>query len=157
MTNINATADTMVTEVPNGDLSKVITAFNGVRKGIYARTKDSADGAVSITDMAMFIAAARVLTDKLEHYTDLYTKALKDAGVAKYDFEELGRTVAITKGRALSKIDNEAFSLMTLDEIKAAATLTEKGLKEIKRSDLIDKYRVVTGESSPAIQVKLLK
>jgi hypothetical protein len=140
-------------EVPNGDITRAITDFNSVRKMVAAR---SAEG-VSLQDMAYFVAAARVLSDKIGHYVDLYSQSLKDAGAAQYDFVDVGRTVSISEGRALSEISKEAFDELTLEQIKVVATLTEKGLKEAKRSDLIDKYKIVNGKSSPVLSIKILK
>jgi hypothetical protein len=139
-------------EVPNGDITKAITEFNGVRKAVAGR---SAEG-ISLQDMAYFVAAAKVLSDKIGHYVELYTKSLKEAGVAQYDFVDVGRTVSVSEGRSVSEISKDAFDDLTMEQIKAAATLTEKGLKEIKRSDLIDKYKTVTGKTAPVLTVKAL-
>jgi hypothetical protein len=142
-----------VQEAPNGDITKAISDFNSVRKQVASRSAER----VSLQDMAYFVAAAKVLSDKIGHYVDLYTAALKDAGTSRYDFVDVGRTVTVSEGRAVSEISKDAFDDLTMDQIKAAATLTEKGLKEIKRCDLIDKYKTVTGKSSPVLSVKSLK
>jgi hypothetical protein len=142
-----------IQEAPNGDITRAITDFNSVRKAVASR---SADG-VSIQDMAYFVAAARVLSDKIGHYVDLYSLVLRDAGKASYDFVDVGRTVSVSDGRSQSEISKKAFDELTLDEIKAVAVITEKSLKDAKRSDLIDKYKVVTGKTTPAISIKMLK
>jgi hypothetical protein len=142
-----------IQEVPNGDITRAITDFNNVRKAVAAR---SADG-VSLQDMAYFVAAAKVLSDKIGHYSDLYGRALKEAGQASYDFVDVGRTVSVSDGRNQSEISKDAFDELTLDEIKIAAVLTEKSLKDAKRSDLIDKYKVNTGKTQPVLSVKILK
>ena len=145
--------ENQILEVPNGDITRAITDFNTVRKTVASR---SADG-VSIRDMAYFVAAARVLSDKIGHYVDLYSQSLKEVGRASYDFVDVGRTVSVSDGRSQTEISKEAFDELTLDEIKAVAVLTEKGLKEAKRSDLIDKYKVVTGKTQPILLIKMLK
>lgn len=142
-----------VQEVPNGDITRAVTDFNHVRKNVAERSTDG----ISIKDMAYFVAAAKVLSDKIGHYVDLYSQALKDAGAASYDFVDVGRTVAVSEGRSQSEISKGAFDELTLDEIKVVATLTEKALKEAKRLDLIDKYKVVTGRTAPVLSVKNLK
>lgn len=144
-----------ITEVPNGDISKAITEFNGVRRGIHDRAET--DGGISAKDMAMFIAASKTLSDKIKHYVDLYTEALRNAGIASYDFVELGKTVAVAKGRAITEIDGAAFDYLNTNELRIAAKLTEKGLKEAKRSDLIDKFKHTTGESALTVTVKTIK
>jgi uncharacterized protein (UPF0264 family) len=142
-----------IQEVPNGDITRAVSDFNSVRKAVASR---SADG-VSIQDMAYFIAAAKVLADKIGHYVDLYSRTLKDAGKASYDFVDVGRTVSVSEGRSQSEISKKAFDELTLDEIKLAAVITEKGLKEAKRSDLIDKYKTATGKTAPVLSIKALK
>jgi hypothetical protein len=142
-----------IQEVPNGDITKAITDFNSVRKTVASRSTEG----IAIQDMAYFVAAAKVLSDKIGHYVDLYSQALKGAGQASYDFVDVGRTVSVSDGRSQSEISKEAFDELTLDEIKVVALITEKGLKEAKRSDLIDKYKVVTGKTAPVLSVKNLK
>jgi hypothetical protein len=144
---------TQIQEAPNGDITKAITNFNSIRKTVALR---SADG-ISIQDMAYFIAAARVLSDKIGHYVDMYSQVLKDAGTASYDFVDVGRTVSVSDGRSQSEISKKAFDELTLDEIKSVSVITERGLKEAKRSDLIDKYKIITGKTAPVISIKILK
>lgn len=150
-----AESQEMVTEVPNGDISKAVAEFNAVRRGIHDRAES--DGGVGARDMAMFVAAAKILSDKIKHYVDIYTEALRGAGVADYDFVELGRTVSVAKGRAITEIDGAAFDYLNVAELRVAAKLTEKGLKEAKRSDLIDKFKRTTGESALSLTVKAIK
>jgi hypothetical protein len=143
----------LIQEVPNGDITKAIADFNGVRKAVASRSENG----ISIHDMAYFVASAKVLSEKIGHYVDLYSQTLKESGPASYDFVDVGRTVSVSDGRSKSEISNLVFDELSLDEIKAVAVITEKSLKEAKRSDLLDKYKVVTGKSQPVLSIKSLK
>ena len=57
----------------------------------------------------------------------------------------------------MSEISNDAMDEMNLAEIKAAAKLTEKGLKDAGRADLITKYKSVTGKKAPSLIIGALK
>jgi hypothetical protein len=143
---------TCIQEVPNGDITRAVSDFNSVCKAVASR---SADG-VSLQDMAYFIAAAKVLSGKIGYYVDLYSQMLKDAGKASYDFVDVGRTVSVSEGRSQFEISKKVFDDLTLDEIKLAAAITEKGLKEAKRNDLIDKYKTAIGKTALILSIRAL-
>ena len=75
----------------------------------------------------------------------------------KEDIVDLGKSVWLQEGAKMSEISNEAMNEMNLEEIKVAAKLTEKGLKDAGRDDLISKYKSVTGQKAPSLKIGLIR
>ena len=62
-----------------------------------------------------------------------------------FEFPDLGVKVMGVKGASLSKIADGIFNELSLEEIKRCASITEKGLKDIGKADLIAKYKSLRG------------
>ena len=106
-------------------------------------------------DKAHFLAVARNLTDALEYYTKLWGGAVANQEES-FDFPDLGVTVSPKAGGNTTKISAEIFSELSMDEIKKAATVTEKALKEIGKGDLIERFKVITGSRANSVSYKSL-
>lgn len=145
----------IVKEVPNEILQHELIKFGGICKEL--RDTFNTNKELHSKDIAKFLVAAEILQSSIDYYKDIYANALKEEGVAQYDFVDLNKYLRVTKGRAITEISNDAFEDLSLDEIRQAAKLTEKGLTAISRADVIDKYKKVLREASPSILIKALK
>lgn len=146
--------------LPESTHFQALVDFRDVCESIqnnYVNSGDNpADRHLSYDDMARYVVAASVLLDKIDELKDFYATELKDAGIAVYEFIDLHRKLQITKGRAVTEISKDAFDELSLEEIKKASKLTEKGLIDIKRNDIIEKYKKVLREASPTLSVRTL-
>lgn len=142
------------TRLPNGDISVPLKALEKELKATIAKGTEQG---LSLQDKARFIAVAKEFTDALAYYTDAWTSEIKSKETFKEDFVDLGKSVFLREGASMSEISNDAMDEMNLAEIKAAAKLTEKGLKDAGRADLIAKYKSVTGKKAPSLIVGALK
>jgi hypothetical protein len=57
----------------------------------------------------------------------------------------------------MTEITSDVFNELTIPEIKIAAKVTEKGLKDANRAELITKYKIDTGKKAPALKITALK
>jgi hypothetical protein len=149
----------MTIKVPNGDVSKAVTAFNSEVKAINAACA-GVSGEFSEPDnhmKARFLAAWKILSEKVEYYTGDWEKQLKEIPGFKEDFVDLDRSVYLQEGAKMTEISEGVFDELTLPEIKIAAKVTEKGLKEANRAELITKYKADTGKKAPSLKITPLK
>ena len=140
--------------IPNGDISTPLKAFEKELKALVAKANE---GDLTLQDKARFIAVAKEFTDAVSYYTDAWTSEIKGLPSFKEDYIDLGKSVYLREGASMSEINNAAMDEMNLAEIKQAAKLTEKGLKDAGRADLISKYKIVTGKKAPSLVVSALK
>jgi hypothetical protein len=150
----------MTIKVPNGDVSKAITAFNSEVKAINAACTGEDAGTFIEPDntrKARFLAAWKILCDKVEYYTDDWEKQLKGIPNFKEDFVDLDKSVYLQEGVKMTEISTDAFDELTASEIKIAAKITEKGLKDANRPDIISKYKIETGRKAPSLRITALK
>jgi hypothetical protein len=150
----------MTIKVPNGDVSKAATAFNSEVKAINIACTDKNTGAFLEPDNALkarFLAAWRILCEKVEYYANDWEKQLKEIPNFKEDFVDLDRSVYLQEGAKMTEISANIFDELTLTEIKIAAKVSEKGLKDANRHDLISKYKIETGRKAPSLKITALK
>jgi hypothetical protein len=150
----------MTIKVPNGDVSKALTAFNSEIKGINTACAGVAAGEFTEPDnhmKARFLAAWKILCEKVEYYTNDWEKQLKEIPGFKEDFVDLDRSVWLQEGAKMTEITSDVFNELTIPEIKIAAKVTEKGLKDANRAELITKYKIDTGKKAPALKITALK
>ena len=142
-------------KLPNGDVSQFITAMNKELSSI--KEKGTTEG-LTIKDKAHFLAVAKNLTSAIEYYTKLWGAELvrEMDSESKFEFNDLGVTVAIKNGGNNSEIGSAIFDELSLDEIKKVAKVTEKGLKEIGKEDLIARYKIITGQRANSVMYKSL-
>lgn len=151
-------------KLPNGDVSQFMTAMNKELSSI--KEKGTTEG-LTIKDKAHFLAVAKKLTDAVEYYTKLWgAELVKEMDpTSQFAFTDLGVTVAIKKGGDASEISPEIFDELSLDEIKRAAKITEKSLKDLyknelfgntKADNLIAKYKKITGARANSVMYKSL-
>ena len=148
--------DKLINEkLPNGDVSQFMTQMN--KELSVVKEKGTTEG-LTIKDKAHFLAVAKLLISSIEYYTKLWSaEIVKDMNPdTEFDFADLGQIVAIKNGGSLSKIADGIFDELTKDELKKCATVTEKGLKEIGKVDLIKKYKVITGNKANSVMYKSL-
>ena len=113
-------------KLPNGDVSQFMTLMNKELSSI--KEKGTTEG-LTIKDKAHFLAVAMNLTSAIEYYTKLWgAELVKEMDSdAKFEFPDLGVTVAIKNGGNNSEINSAIFDELSLDEIKKVAKVTEKG------------------------------
>ena len=98
------------------------------------------------------------LLDAVEYYTKLWGKEMVEtveSGV-NFSFPDLGTTVTIKNGGNNSEISSEIFDELSLDEIKKAAKISEKSLKDIGKETLIAKDKKITGAKANSVMYKSL-
>jgi hypothetical protein len=142
-------------KLPNGDVSQFMTAMNKELSSV--KEKGTTTG-LTIKDKAHFLAVAKNLTSAIEYYTKLWGAELvkeMDA-TSQFEFNDLGVTVAIKNGGNNSEIGSAIFDELTLEEIKKIAKVTEKALKDNGKSNLIEKYKVITGQKANSVMYKSL-
>lgn len=142
-------------KLPNGDVSMFMTQMN--KELTSVKEKGTTEG-LTIKDKAHFLAVAKSLTDAIEYYTKLWGSELvkeMDA-TSQFAFNDIGKIVAIKTGGNNSEISSAIFDELSLDEIKAVAKVTEKGLKEIGKEDLIKKHKIITGQRANSVMYKSL-
>ena len=142
-------------KLPNGDVSQFMTAMNKELSSI--KEKGTTEG-LTIKDKAHFLAVAKNLTSAIEYYTKLWgAELVKEMDSdAKFEFNDLGVTVAIKNGGNNSEINSAIFDELSLEEIKKVAKVTEKALKDNGKSDLIEKYKIITGQRANSVMYKSL-
>ena len=142
-------------KLPNGDVSQFMTLMNKELSSV--KEKGTTEG-LTIKDKAHFLAVAKNLTSAIEYYTKLWgAELVKEMDSdAKFEFNDLGVTVSIKNGGNNSEINSAIFDELSLDEIKRVAKVTEKGLKEIGKEDLIKKHKVITGQKANSVIYKSL-
>ena len=142
-------------KLPNGDVSQFMTAMNKELSSV--KEKGTTEG-LTIKDKAHFLAVARNLTKAIEYYTELWSKeVVKEMDSdAKFEFNDLGVTVAIKNGGNNSEIGSAIFDELSLEEIKKIAKVTEKALKDNGKSNLIEKYKIITGQKANSVMYKSL-
>ena len=142
-------------KLPNGDVSQFMTAMNKELSSI--KEKGTTEG-LTIKDKAHFLAVAKNLTSAIEYYTKLWGGELaKEMDLdAKFEFNDIGVTVAIKNGGNNSEISSEIFNELSLEEIKKVAKVTEKALKDNGKSELIEKYKKITGQKANSVMYKSL-
>ena len=142
-------------KLPNGDVSQFMTIMNKELSSV--KEKGTTEG-LTIKDKAHFLAVAKNLTSAIEYYTKLWgAELVKEMDSdAKFEFKDLGQIVAIKTGGNNSEIGSAIFDELSLDEIKRIAKVTEKGLKEIGKEDLIKKHKVITGQKANSVMYKSL-
>ena len=142
-------------KLPNGDVSQFMTLMNKELSSI--KEKGTTEG-LTIKDKAHFLAVAKTLTGAIEYYTKLWSSELvkeMEPG-SEFNFNDLGTTVSIKSGGNNSEISSTIFDELSLDEIKKAAKVTEKGLKEIGKEELIAKHKIITGQKANSVMYKSL-
>ena len=142
-------------KLPNGDVSQFMTAMNKELSSI--KEKGTTEG-LTIKDKAHFLAVAKNLTSAIEYYTKLWGAELvkeMDA-TSQFAFNDLGVTVVIKNGGNNSEIGSAIFDELSLEEIKKVAKVTEKALKDNGKSDLIEKYKIITGQRANSVMYKSL-
>ena len=142
-------------KLPNGDVSQFMTAMN---KELSSVKEKGTTECLTIKDKAHFLAVAKNLTSAIEYYTKLWgAELVKEMDPeATFDFNDLGTTVAIKNGGNNSEISSEIFDELSLDEIKKVAKVTEKALKDNGKSELIEKYKKITGQKANSVMYKSL-
>lgn len=142
-------------KLPNGDVSQFMTVMNKELSSI--KEKGTTKG-LTIKDKAHFLAVAKNLTSAIEYYTKLWgAELIKEMDSnAKFEFNDLGVTVAIKKGGNSSEINPAIFDALSLEEIKKIAKVTETALKDNGKSDLIEKYKIITGTRANSVMYKSL-
>ena len=142
-------------KLPNGDVSQFMTQMNKELSSV--KEKGTTEG-LTIKDKAHFLAVAKNLTSAIEYYTKLWGAELvkeMDA-TSQFAFNDLGVTVAIKNGGNNSEINSAIFDVLSLEEIKKVAKVTEKALKDNGKSDLIEKYKIITGQKANSVMYKSL-
>lgn len=142
-------------KLPNGDVSQFMTMMNKELSSI--KEKGTTEG-LTIKDKAHFLAVAKNLTSAIEYYTKLWGAELvkeMDA-TSQFAFNDLGVTVAIKNGGNNSEINSAIFDELSLEEIKKIAKVTEKALKDNGKSNLIEKYKIITGQKANSVMYKSL-
>ena len=139
-------------KLPNGDISSKLTEMN---KELGTIKAVGTENGMSLKDKAHFLAVAKSLTSAIEYYSKLWGGEIA-ASEETFEFPDLGVKVMGVKGGSLSKIADRIFDELSLEEIKKCASVTEKGLKEIGKADLIQKYKEITGNKANSCQVKTL-
>ena len=142
-------------KLPNGDVSQFMTMMNKELSSI--KEKGTTEG-LTIKDKAHFLAVAKNLTSAIEYYTKLWgAELVKEMDSdSKFEFNDLGVTVAIKNGGNNSEINSAIFDELSLEEIKKVAKVTEKALKDNGKADLIEKYKVITGQKANSVMYKSL-
>lgn len=142
-------------KLPNGDVSQFMTTMNKELSSI--KEKGTTEG-LTIKDKAHFLAVAKNLTSAIEYYTKLWgAELVKEMNAtSQFEFPDLGVTVVIKNGGNNSEINSAIFDELSLDEIKKVAKVTEKGLKEIGKEDLIAKHKIITGARANSVMYKSL-
>lgn len=142
-------------KLPNGDVSQFLTQMNKELSSI--KEKGTTEG-LTIKDKAHFLAVAKNLTGAIEYYTKLWgAELVKEMDLnAKFEFNDLGVTVAIKKGGNSSEINPAIFDALSLEEIKKIAKVTETALKDNGKSYLIEKYKIITGQKANSVMYKSL-
>lgn len=142
-------------KLPNGDVSQFLTQMNKELSSI--KEKGTTEG-LTIKDKAHFLAVAKNLTSAIEYYTKLWgAELVKEMDSdAKFEFNDLGVTVAIKNGGNNSEINSAIFDELSLEEIKKVAKVTEKALKDNGKADLIEKYKIITGQKANSVMYKSL-
>ena len=142
-------------KLPNGDVSQFMTMMNKELSSI--KEKGTTEG-LTIKDKAHFLAVAKNLTSAIEYYTKLWgAELVKEMDSdSKFEFNDLGVTVAIKNGGNNSEINSAIFDELSLDEIKKVAKVTEKALKDNGKSNLIEKYKIITGQKANSVMYKSL-
>lgn len=142
-------------KLPNGDVSQFMTVMNKELSSI--KEKGTTKG-LTIKDKAHFLAVAKNLTSAIEYYTKLWgAELIKEMDSnAKFEFNDLGVTVAIKKGGNSSEINPAIFDELSLEEIKKIAKVTETALKDNGKSNLIEKYKIITGQKANSVMYKSL-
>lgn len=150
-------------KLPNGDISNHLKMMN--KELASVKEKGTTEG-LTIKDKAHFLAVAKQLTSAIEYYTKLWGAELVkevEPGVG-FDFPDLGQTVTVKNGGNNSKISSDIFDELSLEQIKAVATVSEKALKDFDNeklfkgwsSKLIEKYKVITGQKANSVMYKSL-
>ena len=142
-------------KLPNGDVSQFMTAMN--KELASVKEKGTTEG-LTIKDKAHFLAVAKNLTSAIEYYTKLWgAELVKEMDSdAKFEFPDLGQVVAIKNGGNNSEINSAIFDELSLEEIKKVAKVTEKALKDNGKSNLIEKYKIITGQKANSVMYKSL-
>ena len=159
-------------KLPNGDVSQFMTAMNKELSSL--KEKGTTEG-LTLQDKAHFLAVAKNLTGAIEYYTKLWGAELVkevEPGVG-FDFPDLGQTVTVKNGGNNSKISPDIFDELSLEQIKAVATVSEKALKDYDNekvfdgnstkpiekywsTKLIEKYKIITGQKANSVMYKSL-
>ena len=139
-------------KLPNGDISSPMTMMNKELASIKAK---GIEEGLSIKDKAHFLAVAKELVEAIDYYSKKWSAEVANQKES-FDFEDLGKTVSPKMGGAMSKIADGVFNDLTLEEIKACATVSEKSLKEIGKEELIKKYKTITGNRANSVSYKSL-
>ncbi len=150
-------------KLPNGDVSQFMTLMN--KELAAVKDKGTTEG-LTIKDKAHFLAVAKSLTGAIEYYTKLWgAEIVKEVepGVG-FDFPDLGQSVTVKNGGNNSKISPDIFDELSLEQIKAVATVSEKALTDYDNeklfknwsSKLIEKYKVITGQKANSVMYKSL-
>ena len=139
-------------KLPNGDVSQFMTAMNKELSSV--KEKGLTEG-LTLQDKAHFLAVARNLTGAIEYYTKLWGAEIANQE-DKFEFKDLGLIVSSKAGGSTSEISSEIFDVLTVEEIKKVAKITEKALKDNGKADLIEKYKKVTGQKANSVMYKSL-
>ena len=139
-------------KLPNGDVSQFMTAMNKELSSI--KEKGTTEG-LTLQDKAHFLAVAKNLTGAIEYYTKLWGTevANQDTG---FEFKDLGIIVSSKAGGNTTEISSDIFDELTVEEIKKVAKVTEKALKDNGKSNLIEKYKIITGQKANSVMYKSL-
>lgn len=142
-------------KLPNGDVSQFMTLMNKELSSI--KEKGTTEG-LTIKDKAHFLAVAKNLTSAIEYYTKLWgAELVKEMDSdAKFEFPDLGVTVAIKNGGNNSEIGSAIFDELSIEDIKKVAKVTEKALRDNGKADLIEKYKIITGQKANSVMYKSL-
>ena len=141
-------------KLPNGDVSQFMTVMN---KELATLKEKGTTVGLTLSDKAHFLAVAKNLTSAIEYYTKLWSSQILEDENFNERFADLGLSVEYAKGSSMSEINSDIFDELDKEEIKKIAKVTEKGLKEIGKSNLIEKYKIVTGVKSPSLKINRLK
>ena len=136
-------------KLPNGDISVAMAALMQEISNVQNVGRSTG---LSLKDKGHFLAVARTVSEALEFYTKLWGGQIASAEET-FEYPDLGLKVSFKKGGATSEISNEVMDRLSLSEIKAAAKITEKALKEIGKADLIPEYKVITGSRANSVTV----
>ena len=139
-------------KLPNGDVTEKLQMMT---KEVSSIKQKGTEEGLTLEDKAHYLAVARELSDAISYYCDLWEKEVAEKD-GKFEFLDVGLSVSSKMGRSLTKIADGVFNDLSLEEIKSAATMSEKGLKAIGKADLIEKYKTVTGTSAKSVQYKKL-
>jgi len=139
-------------KLPNGDVSQFMTAMNKELSSV--KEKGTTEG-LTLQDKAHFLAVARNLTGAIEYYTKLWSAKIANQE-DKFEFKDLGLIVSSKAGGSTSEISSEIFDVLTVEEIKKVAKVTEKALKDNGKTDLIEKYKKITGTKANSVMYKSL-